>query len=94
MMKKYALVVLGFVTLLQLNAQVITNYTTSEGLLDNYVECLDVDPQDNLWFGTSVGLQMFDGENWMTYITTDYPNMVSDNMLQKNCFANLARLYL
>jgi ligand-binding sensor domain-containing protein len=80
MMKKYALVVLGFVTLLQFHAQVITNYTTSEGLLDNFVECLDVDAEDHLWFGTSVGLQMFDGENWVTYNTTDYPDMVSDNI--------------
>ena len=66
MMKKYALVIIGFVTLLQLHAQVITNYTTSESLLDNYVECLDVDSQDNICFGTSMGLQMFDGENLVT----------------------------
>jgi ligand-binding sensor domain-containing protein len=80
MMKKYALVIIGFVTLLHLHGQVITNYTTSESLLDNYVECLDVDSQDNIWFGTSMGLQMFDGENWVTYNTTDYPDMVSDNI--------------
>jgi len=79
-MKKYALVVIGFVSLFQLNGQVITNYTTSEGLLDNYVECVDVDLQNHIWFGTSVGLQMFDGENWMSYTTTEYPNMVSDNI--------------
>ncbi|MDG2312024.1 MAG: T9SS type A sorting domain-containing protein [Flavobacteriales bacterium] len=79
-MKKYALVVIGFVSLFQLNGQVITNYTTSEGLLDNYVECVDVDLQNHIWFGTSVGLQMFDGEDWMSYTTTEYPNMVSDNI--------------
>ena len=80
MMKRYTLVLMSCFTLVQLYGQVITNYTTSEGLLDNFVECLDVDPQDNMWFGTSIGLQMFDGENWLTFTTTDYPNMVSDNI--------------
>ena len=80
MMKRYTLVLIACFTLYQLHAQVITNYTTSEGLLDNFVECLDVDFQDNIWFGTSIGLQMFDGENWMTYNTTDYPDMVHDNI--------------
>jgi len=79
-MKRYTLVLIASFTLFQLYAQVITNYTTSEGLLDNYVECLDVDLQDNIWFGTSLGLQMFDGENWISYITSDYPDMVSDNI--------------
>ena len=79
-MKKYILVIIGFLTLIQLNGQVITNYTTTEGLLDNFVECLDVDAQDNVWFGTSMGLQMFDGESWETYNTTNYPEMVHDNI--------------
>ena len=72
-MKKSILVIIGFLTLIQLNGQVITNYTTTEGLLDNFVECLDVDAQGNVWFGTSMGLQMFDGESWVTYNTTNYP---------------------
>ena len=79
-MKKFALIVLGCATLFQFHAQVITNYTTSEGLLDNFVECLDIDAENHLWFGTSVGLQMFNGENWVTYTTTDDPDMVSDNI--------------
>jgi ligand-binding sensor domain-containing protein len=79
-MKKYILVIMGFLTLIQLNGQVITNYTTTEGLLDNFVECLDVDAQNNVWFGTSMGLQMFDGESWETYNTTNYPEMVHDNI--------------
>lgn len=79
-MKKYILVIIGFLTLIQLKGQIITNYTTTEGLLDNFVECLDVDAQDNVWFGTSMGLQMFDGESWETYNTTSYPEMVHDNI--------------
>ena len=61
MMKSYTLLIICFYTLVQIHGQVITSYTTSEGLLDNFVECLDVDSQDNIWFGTSMGLQMFDG---------------------------------
>ena len=80
MKKRYSLLIICYYTLVQINGQVITNYTTSEGLLDNFVECLDVDSQDNIWFGTSMGLQMFDGDNWVTYNTTDYPDMVSDNI--------------
>lgn len=80
MKKSYTLLIICFYTLVQIHGQVITNYTTSEGLLDNFVECLDVDSQDNIWFGTSMGLQMFDGDNWVTYNTADYPDMVSDNI--------------
>jgi ligand-binding sensor domain-containing protein len=80
MKKRYSLLIICYYTLVQINGQVITNYTTSDGLIDNFVECLDVDSQDNIWFGTSMGLQMFDGENWVTYNTTDYPDMVGDNI--------------
>tara|TARA_B100000780_G_scaffold230086_1_gene169773 strand:- start:138 stop:1367 length:1230 start_codon:yes stop_codon:yes gene_type:complete len=80
MMKGYSLLLMFFFIQIQLHGQVIVNYTTSDGLLDNFVECLDVDAQNNIWFGTSVGLQMFDGDNWMTYNTTSYPEMVSDNI--------------
>ena len=79
-MKEFFLVIISLFAFLQLNGQVITNYSTADGLLDNFVECLDVDSQDNIWFGTSMGLQMFDGENWVTYNTTDHPDMVSDNI--------------
>ena len=79
-MKRYTLVLISLVTLIQINGQVITNYTTAEGLLDNFVECLDIDAEDNIWFGTSMGLQMYDGENWVTYNTSNYPDMVSENI--------------
>ena len=66
--------------LLNSNAQTITNYTTTDGLLDNFVECIYVDINDNIWFGTSVGAQMFDGTNWTSYNMTAYPGMVSNNI--------------
>ena len=63
---------------LQLNAQTITNYTTADGLLSNFVECVAVDVNDNIWFGTSVGVQKFDGSNWTAYTTAD--GLVNDNV--------------
>ena len=56
----------------------IVNYTTSDGLLDNFVECIAVDINDDIWFGTSVGAQMFDGTDWTTYTTTN--GLVDDNV--------------
>ena len=66
--------------LINSNAQTIINYTTSDGLLDNFVECIDVDVNDNIWFGTSVGVQSFDGVNWISYYMSNYPGMPSDNI--------------
>ena len=66
--------------LINSNAQTIINYTTSDGLLDNFVECIDVDVNDNIWFGTSVGVQSFDGVNWISYYMSNYPGLPSDNI--------------
>ena len=66
--------------LINSNAQTITNYTTADGLLDNFVECIDVDVNDNIWFGTSVGVQSFDGVNWISYYMSNYPGIPSDNI--------------
>jgi ligand-binding sensor domain-containing protein len=63
---------------LQLNAQTITNYTTADGLLSNFAECIEADVNDNIWFGTSVGVQKFDGSNWTAYTTAD--GLVNDNV--------------
>ena len=66
--------------LINSNAQTITNYTTADGLLDNFVECIDVDVNDNIWFGTSLGVQSFDGVNWISYYMSNYPGLPSDNI--------------
>ncbi len=61
-------------------SQNITNYTTTNGLLDNYVECIDIDINDNIWFGTLNGVQMYDGVNWVTYNQATFPGLLSDNI--------------
>lgn len=54
------------------NAQFFTNYTTLNGLPDDYV-CggLAVDANNHIWAGTSAGLAEFDGSSWHTYTTSD-----------------------
>jgi len=46
----------------KLNATTFTNYTTSNGLVDNYVVSVAIDLQGNKWFGTNGGgVSKFDG---------------------------------
>jgi ligand-binding sensor domain-containing protein len=76
-MKKILLSIISVIAL-QLNAQTITNYTTADGLLSNFVECIEADVNDNICFGTSVGVQKFDGSNLTAYTTAD--GLVNDNV--------------
>ena len=74
---------LSFFFLINSNAQTITNYTTADGLLDNFVECIDVDVDDNIWFGTSVGVQGLNplSSSWEIYnLVGPLSGMVSENI--------------
>ena len=81
---------LSFFFLINSNAQTITNYTTADGLLDNFVECINVDVDDNIWFGTSVGFQKYDPStpDWTNFDIANYPNMVSNSIKQINSTLN------
>lgn len=68
------------IVVLQLEAQTITNYSTADGLLSDFVECIDVDIYDNVWLGTSIGVQMFDGSSLAVYDVANFPGMLSDNI--------------
>ena len=61
-------------------SQIIANYTTDDGLIDNFVECIEVDNDDNIWIGTSMGVQMFNGQNWILYDVASFPGLVSNNI--------------
>ena len=76
-MKKIFLLIMS-VFALQLSAQTITNLTTTDGLISGFVECIATDVNDNIWFGTSVGIQKFDGSTWITYTTAD--GLVNNNV--------------
>ena len=44
-----------------------TTYSRQNGLPDDHVTSLALDPQGNLWVGTLAGLAHFDGAAWTTY---------------------------
>ena len=80
--KKIVLIIVSFLTL-ELGAQVITNYTAVDGLISDFVECIDVDLNDDIWIGTSsVGVQMLDknGNSLAVYDVANYPAMLSNNI--------------
>jgi|GEM_PF-298272 len=81
-MKKLIILLISIVAL-QLEAQTITNYTTTDGLISDFVECIDVDINDNIWFGTSLGAQGFNPSSfsWETYnLAGPLSGMVSENI--------------
>jgi ligand-binding sensor domain-containing protein len=53
-------------------AQTITNYTTTDGLPDNFIiGGVAVDSNNNKWFGTAAGVAKFNNTAWSVYTTTD-----------------------
>ena len=88
-MKKLIILLMSIVAL-QLGAQTITNYTTTDGLMDNFVECINVDVDDNIWFGTSVGFQKYNPStpDWTNFDIANYPDMVSNSIKQVNSTLN------
>jgi len=71
-----------------LTSQSIVSYTQSDGLLNNFVECVAVDIHDNIWFGTAFGVSMFDGNAWTSYDQNSYPLMLSNNIKTITATAN------
>ena len=59
-------------------AQEYTHFTEAEGLVSNSVNCLTIDQNQNIWFGTNNGASMFDGEVWTSYTTELNPDLVSN----------------
>jgi len=79
--KKTLLIIMSIFTL-EASTQTITNYTIADGLISDFVECIDVDINDNIWFGTSLGAQRFDPpSSWETYnLAGPLSGMVSENI--------------
>jgi ligand-binding sensor domain-containing protein len=47
--------------------------TVTEGLVDHRVKDVLVDTEGNKWFGTTQGVQKYDGATWITYDTSNSP---------------------
>ncbi|MFT4762240.1 MAG: ligand-binding sensor domain-containing protein [Paraglaciecola sp.] len=78
-MKNIFTILLAIVTF-QLQAQTFTNYTVDDGLINNSVNCVAVDADDNVWFGTQNGISFFDGISWTNYDTDSHPDLVNDDI--------------
>lgn len=50
-------------------AQTITNYSTTDGLVNNSVSCLSIAPNGDIWFGTQEGVSHFGNNTWITHDT-------------------------
>ena len=61
-----------------LTAQVFTTYTEADGLIDNNVNCLAIDGNGHVWFGTQNGISKFDGNNWSSFDTASHPGLPGD----------------
>jgi two-component system sensor histidine kinase ChiS len=61
-------------------AQEYTHFTEAEGLINNSVNCLTIDQNQNVWFGTNNGVSMFDGVNWSGFSTDLNPELVSNSI--------------
>ena len=94
-MKKLIILLMGMV-ISQLGAQTITNYTTNDGLISDFVECIDVDGNNDIWFGTSVGVQELNllAFSWETYNLASHSTsgMVSENIRDGLCDSSLSPL--
>jgi ligand-binding sensor domain-containing protein len=87
-MKKFTSLLVAFSLTGLSFAQTFTNFTTSNGLLDNNVNCVDTDANDHIWFGTQSGVSVYDGLAWMVYNTSTVPGMIDNNILAIHCAAN------
>ena len=72
-----ALVMFGSLTM---HAQMITNYTSADGLANDAVNDVAIDPSGNIWFGTQSGLTMYDGVTWTSYDLNNSPDMIDDQI--------------
>jgi hypothetical protein len=56
-----------------------TVFNIDNGLVNNFVQAIAVDPEGKLWFGTKGGVSVYDGSEWTSYTTED--GLISNNIL-------------
>ncbi|MGB0850992.1 MAG: two-component regulator propeller domain-containing protein [Bacteroidia bacterium] len=80
-MKNQSIFTLIFIGIAQiLCAQNFKSFTTADGLPSNNVQCVAVDQDDIIWFGTQEGLVSYDRRSWITYDQDSYSELASDNI--------------
>jgi ligand-binding sensor domain-containing protein len=53
-------------------------YTTSEGLVNNYINVIAEDDDGTVWFGTNGGVSKFQNDTWTNYTTNN--GLISDTI--------------
>lgn len=56
-----------------------TVFTTSNGLVHNFVQAIAIDKDGKTWFGTKGGVSVFDGSTWTSF--TEKDGLISNNIL-------------
>lgn len=74
-------------------AQEYTHFSVSEGLINNSVNCITIDNNQNVWFGTNNGVSKFDGVNWESFTTDMTPDLV-DNSITAICATSTGDIWL
>lgn len=74
-MKSFLIKVIFISLIISVNfvkSQTFTNYTTSDGLPDNFI-CggVAIDTNNNKWFGTAAGVAKFNDTSWTVFTTVD-----------------------
>jgi len=85
---KHRLLLIMSVIALQINAQIITSYSITDGLLSDFIECVEVDVNDNIWLGSSIGIQVFDSGITNGTIYTSADGLVNDNVKKIKAISN------
>jgi ligand-binding sensor domain-containing protein len=66
-----------------------TNFTTKDGLCDNYTSSIIQDKSGNILIGTNAGICKFDGKNFNNYFETDSLNKLRITTLLEDKDGNL-----
>ena len=62
------------------SGQTFTNFTSTDGLVDNNVTCGTYQGNGILWFGTQNGISKFDGVNWTNFTNATDTNLISNTI--------------
>ncbi|MEJ7831020.1 MAG: two-component regulator propeller domain-containing protein, partial [Segetibacter sp.] len=72
------------------DGKTFTNYTTTQGLADNYVRCMIQDKKGNLWFGTDAGgVSKYNGSSFTNYTKAEGLANNSVNSIARDKAGNL-----
>ena len=62
------------------SGQTFSNFTSSDGLVDDNVTCGTYQGNGILWFGTQNGISKFDGVNWTNFTNATDTNLISNTI--------------